>query len=61
MYIIPWEKHMNDFYSQVAIHKKQTIKKQTSEYSEQMSFLMHRNQWLKIIQALSMVWCFLIS
>ena len=26
-----------------------------------MSFLMHRNQWLKIIQALSMVWCFLIS
>ena len=35
---------MNDFYSQVAIHRKQTIKKQTSEYSEQMSFLMHRNQ-----------------
>ena len=30
---------MNDFYSQVAIYKKQT-----SEYSEQMSFLMHCNQ-----------------
>ena len=49
----------------IFIHKllyiKKQIKKQTSEYSEQMSFLMHRNQWLKIIQALSMVWCFLIS
>ena len=35
---------MNDFYSQVAIHKKTYNKKQTSEYSEQMSFLMHCNQ-----------------
>ena len=45
----------------IFIHKLLYIKKQTSEYSEQMSFLMHCNQWLKIIQALSMVWCFLIS
>ena len=27
IYIIPWEKHMNDFYSQVAIHKKTNNKK----------------------------------
>ena len=27
IYIIPWEKHMNDFYSQVAIHKKTNSKK----------------------------------
>ena len=42
----------------IFIHKLLYTKKQTSEYSEQMSFLMHCNQWLKIIQALSMVWCF---
>ena len=42
----------------IFIHKLLYIKKQTSEYSEQMSFLMHCNQWLKIIQALSMVWWF---
>ena len=31
---------------------------QTNERSERVSFLMHRNGWIKIVQALSMVWRF---
>ena len=40
---------MNDFYLRAAMHKKKTKKKQqtkkkkTSERSERVSFLMHRN------------------
>ena len=34
-------------------------KQPTSERSERISLCMHLNEWIKIIQALSMVWCFI--
>ena len=37
------------------MHKK---KNQTSEHSEQVTFQMHSTRWIKIIQALSMVYYF---
>ena len=43
--ITPWKVRMNNFYSQVEMHPK----KRTSECS---------NKSIKIIQALSIVWCF---
>ena len=33
-------------------------KKRTGERSERVSFLMQCNEWIKIVQVLSMVWCF---
>ena len=44
--VYPWKVRTNDFYSRISVESK----KRTTERSERVSFLIHRNEWLKIIR-----------
>ena len=47
-----------NWHWKIFIHELLCIKKRTSERRERVSFFMHGNKWIKIVQAFSMVWCF---
>lgn len=54
--IIPWKVRTNDFYSRSICDASKKI---TSEHSKRVFFFsLHCNEWIKIIEAISMVRCF---
>ena len=63
---IPWKVCANDFYSRIAMRWKKNTKKQQQpkKKKDRLSatyewvFFMHSNEWIKVVQALSMVYCF---